>query len=222
MVQTSIRLLSTVACCAIVAASNGASTTWHYTGKVTPAFQNNLGFPVPVGETALIDITFDPLVSDTNGLAGVGDYLMSGGDTSFRITIGTHASTPITSFRITTIVHGCCASDDQYNFLSYASQGSQMSTSFPGYLEGDVTAQLYFFSRLAPGPITSPDLPIAQPNPAAFENAALSIAKNVTSTNNRLIFHVMLDPIAPVPEPTSALLAVELAALLWSGRSRRG
>src|SRR4051794_23646483 len=128
------RLPLAVILCVIFSAESFASTRLHYTGTIKPRPINDIGFAVPVGDRVNIDITFDPSTPNTQAPSTlVGDYLMSGGDTRFQITIGSHVSTPITSYRITTIVHGCCASDDQYNFLSYASQGSLMSTSFPGW-----------------------------------------------------------------------------------------
>jgi hypothetical protein len=216
--QTQIRLVLILVIHTIAVSIATASTTWHYTGTVLPAFQNNLGFPVPVGEKASIDITFDPATPNSDASTLIGDYLMSGGDTRFQITIGSHLSTPTTSYRIATIVHGCCASNDQYNFLSYGSQGAQMPISFPGYLDGNVTTQLAFFNRLVPAPITSNALPTQQPDPTAFENTVLSISKNVTQTNNRLIFHIALDPI---PEPSSMFSLLVGALLISIIRFRR-
>jgi hypothetical protein len=200
-------------------ANAGASTTWEYIGVVDSAPQNDIGFPVPLGAPVSIQLTFDPVTPDTNSFPGAADYLMSGGDTTLQVKIGSHVSTPVANFRITVFTQGCCAADDQLNFLSFESQGDLIDIDFPGYLEGAET-QLFLRRRHTPGPIVSEALPTVRPNPADFFDARLVFFKNRTDSDNRLVFAASL---GSVPEPTAfilgALSAVSVAAI--GRRSRR-
>jgi hypothetical protein len=135
------------------------------------------------------------------------------------VRIGEHVGTPITKFRLTTFVANCCAADDQYNFLSYESQGNVLDIDFPGFLEGDVNTQLFFRRRHTPGPITDATFPTEPPNPAAFFDAHIFFWKDRTSIDNRLVFSADLDATAPVPEPSSGALGA--AAILAGYRLLR-
>jgi hypothetical protein len=194
-----------------------ASTTWHYSGSTYSSFQNDAGELVPAGQKVLIDITFDPLTPDSVPYSVVGDYLMSGGDTRFQMSIGGHISTPVTSYRIIVVTDDSSSTNDQYNFLSYASQGSYMDIDFPGFLEENVVANLAFFRRAIPGPITSEALPIEQPNPAAFEQVRVAVQRRV-STPYIVGIGTRLDAI---PEPsTLLLLGIAAISLLGCRRSK--
>lgn len=192
-----------------------ASTSWHFTGTINAPVRNEIGFPVPVGERVEIDITFGTVPTDPNPLE-VGDYLFSDGLNRFQVRIGDHVSTPITQFRLTAIIANCCASNDQYNFLSYESQGNLLDIDFPGFLEGDVSTQLFFRRRHTPGPITDASFPVVQPDPSAFEDARITFWKNRTSTRD-LVFSANLNPI---PEPNSALLGAVAWPTAWLIRRR--
>jgi hypothetical protein len=189
----------------------GASTTWHYTSTTLFAFQDDTGGQWPAGQKVSIDVTFDPLTPDSTPFDGTGDYLMSGGDTRLQVNVAGHLSTPVTQFRITAIASNCCT-HDQYNFLSYESEGFHFPIDFPGFYEG-ATMIFFFESRLYPGPITSDALPTDQPDPGAFKREGFGINKP-----NRIAISGSVDAI---PEPTSAALIAFAAMIFGTLRSRK-
>ena len=201
--------LTLIGLCATTSIAKAASsTTWLYTGVIDRIGQNDLNFAVPLGSPVSIQLTFNPLTPDTNPHPGANDYLMSGGDTTLRVSIGPHESTPVSQFRIAVLPEGCCAANDQYNFLDFDTQGGVIDIDFPGYLTNAET-QLFFRRRHTPGPITSPALPSAQPNPLDFHDARLAFFKNRSDPTNRLVFTASLNGV-PVPEPSALALAAIL------------
>lgn len=195
-------------------------TTWEYVGQITHVPANTINLPAPIGLPVKIAVTFDATTPDTYLSPQVGEYLMSGGGTNITVQIGAHVSAPIDAFRITTIVDGCCAANDQYTFSNYGSQSGRIPIEFPGYLSG---AELSFFfrNRLVPGGITSDALPTIAPVPAHFEDMRLIISQSVaTQTGTQLLLSMqIINNLRLVPEPTAAacLIAVVFAALA-SGR----
>ncbi|MBA3484814.1 MAG: hypothetical protein H0T51_23685 [Pirellulales bacterium] len=184
-------------------------TTWHFTGRIDSVGENSLGFPVPLGAPVAINITFNPLTPNSNGVPfpgcgcgpGIGDYRMEGGPTDFQVTIGSHVSSPIPKYRLTVVPAEFYASDDQFNFLSYESNGIRMNVDIPGFLTGG-TVQLFFGGRHTPGPIVSPVFPLTQPDPLHFSSARIFFQKG-TSRGSRVIFSASLDGLS-VPEPGAA------------------
>ena len=172
---------------------------WHYTGNITTIFDNLIDAPISIGEPVRFDISFDPLTPDVNGLSGVGDYLMSGDAASIRMTIGGHTSDPVKMYRITVIEQGCCAANDQFNFLSFPSQGSLIEINFPGFI-GDAELALFFRRRI--DPITNDELPLNQPDPADFYDVRFGIRKGPSSARV-LSFNGSLDAL---PEPSGFTL----------------
>lgn len=220
----SILWLALTATMVFASTANAAlSTTWEFTGVVDDVLRNDVGFPVPLGAPISIQLTFDPLTPNTNTFPGAADYLMSGGGTTLQVKIGSHLSTPVSSFRFTIFTEGCCAAEDQIKVHSFTSQGDFVDVSFPGYLE-NAEAYLFFRRRFTPNPIISNELPTVQPNPKAFYDARLVIFKNRSSINNRLSFSATLDG-TPVPESSTAILgllaAISVAAIGFRSRQIR-
>jgi hypothetical protein len=67
-------LTAVAALCGLMGNAFALPTIWHYTGTINPAIRNPFNFPVPVGETVEITITFDGPLVDTNSLDGASDY----------------------------------------------------------------------------------------------------------------------------------------------------
>lgn len=192
------------------------SITFRYSGTITNVFRDEIGFGVPVGESASIEFTFDPDTPDSQpGSDKIADYLFSGGETRLQARIGDHVSTVATEYRITVIADNCnCATQDQYNLLSFESQGRLVEIDFPGYLE-DVEVQLYF--REGNPPVATDALFTSPPSPRAFGSAALRFVKRAPSGGSELSFRVRLDPGEFIPEPSSAVLLFVAACTLMSG-----
>jgi hypothetical protein len=182
---------------ALVRSTFGASTTWHYSATVKPAFQNDLGFAVPVGEKVNIDFTFDPSTPDTGFGPGNRQYQLSGGNTELSVSIGSHIATPIDKFNLRVLVAGCCASDDQYEFVDYSDGSEPIGINFPGYLEG-AQISVFFRERFNPGPITSGAIPTDPPRPSDFASPGIFFYKNLSDLRHRLIFSA-----GYVPEPAT-------------------
>jgi hypothetical protein len=145
---------------------------------------------------------------------GIGDYLFSGGPTNFQVRIGAHTADPIPQYRLTVIPAFFYASDDQFNFLSYQSQGTLMPLNIPGYLT-DANVQLFFRVRTNPGPVVSPEMPTTRPNPFDFNDVRLVISKSV-GRNLVLSMQSWM-----IPEPSAVALAPVPMAILAARRRRR-
>jgi hypothetical protein len=183
-------------------------TTWRYSGTINYVFRNDIGLPDPIGLPLSVDITFDPTTPNSQTLPspgcgcgpGIGDYLFSGGATNFQVKLGSHTADPIPQYRMTVIPAFFYASDDQFNFLSYQSQGMLMPLNIPGYLT-NANVQLFFRQRHHPGPIVSPEMPTSPPNPFDFRDVRFVISKRV---GNNLVLSAQS---WMIPEPSALILA---------------
>ena len=195
--------------------------TWHYSGTINYVFRNDIGLPDPLGLPFSVEITFDPKTLNSQSLPspgcgcgpGIGDYLFSGGPTNFQVKLGTHTANAIPQYRMTVIPAFFYASDDQFNFLSYQSQGTLMPLDIPGYLE-DANVQLFFRQRHQPGPVVSPELPTVAPNAWDFGDVRFIVSKRV---GRDLVLSAQS---WMVPEPTGLTLAGVAVAVLSIGRRR--
>jgi hypothetical protein len=192
------------------ALANAKDVTWVYSGTITYVLRNTIGVPSPLGEPVEVSITFDPdtVVTYPNISFG-GRHAMFGGNTSFRVQIGEHASDPINAFRMDAVTENCCASNDLYHFLSHDPPGRLMNINFPGFVE-DAILGFRLEDRFRPGPITSNELPVVQPNPNDFREVQLGIIKRVGSSTVFAMYSTDLKMV--VPEPTSSIL-VAVAAI---------
>jgi hypothetical protein len=187
--------------------ATAALTTYQYTGHISGASRNDIGFPVPLGEPVTVEFTYDPLAPPTNpNNAIVRQYKMSGDGISFQVRIGDHLSTPIHEYSIN-VWRENGTTDDQFNFLNF--EGTDyIPINFPGFLEG---ARSPFFFRRGIPPLTSTALFLSQPDPADFNDVRLNFQKRVDG-DLVLHFRTQLDPLF-IPEPSTSMLAS--MSLLW-------